>query len=60
MTGLSATEYERARTWLLIIVEVLLSDARYRDEGDERRYLAHGGLLVNRKSGRRSIMRRSV
>src|SRR6516164_1138237 len=51
MTGLGAADFERARTWILLVVEVLLPDAGYRDEGDERRYLAHGGLLVSKKSG---------
>ena len=50
MTGLSAADYERARSWALDIAETLL-DVQYRDEGDDRRFLTQGGLVVNRKSG---------
>jgi hypothetical protein len=51
MTGLSAAEYETARTWALDIAETLLADNHYRDEGDERRFTARGGLLINKRSG---------
>jgi hypothetical protein len=48
---LGAADYERAKSWATAIVESLLPAARYRDEGSERRYLSHGGLLVSKKSG---------
>jgi hypothetical protein len=51
MTGLSAAEYERARTWLLDIAETVLADTHYRDEGAERRFTARGGLVINKRSG---------
>jgi Toprim domain len=51
MTGLSAADFERARSWAITIVETLLPDARYRDEGDDRRFLGRGGLLINKRTG---------
>ena len=52
MTGLSASDFERALTWMTDIATAALpDDIRFRDEGDDRRYFTQGGLLINRRTG---------
>jgi len=49
--SLSPADFERARTWHLEIAATLLADPKHRDEGNERRFLGHGGFTVNKGSG---------
>jgi hypothetical protein len=49
--GLTAEETARARSWQLELLATALPDTDYRDEGTERRYLAHGGLFVSLTNG---------
>ena len=52
MNLLSASEFERARTWLSEIAEVLLpAGTRWQDEGPRRRYLGQGGFVIDLQSG---------
>jgi hypothetical protein len=50
-TAFSTASFERLRTWSVDIVAVLLPDVRYRDEGDERKFLGQSGLSINRRTG---------
>jgi hypothetical protein len=49
---LSPADFERLRTWALEIAATLVAvDTGWRDEGPDRRFLSHGGLLVHRTQG---------
>jgi Protein of unknown function (DUF3631) len=49
---LTAADGERLRSWTLDIVTTILGDdAQWRDEGADRRFLTHGGLLIHRALG---------
>src|SRR4051794_23947660 len=44
-------ELERLNTWSIEIVETLIENVRWRQEGDERRVLGSGGLTINVRKG---------
>jgi hypothetical protein len=48
---LTPADYERLGTWTTAIAAALLPGVAWRDEGDERRFVGQGGLLVNRRTG---------
>ena len=49
---LSASDFERAKSWLPEIAEALLpAGTRWQDEGSRRRYLGQGGFFINLRSG---------
>jgi hypothetical protein len=45
------TDLERLSTWTVEVVEALVEGVRWRQEGDERRALNHGGLTINVRKG---------
>jgi hypothetical protein len=48
---LSPGDVARLQTWHLEIAATILHDVVHRDEGADRRYPDHGGLVIHRKSG---------
>ena len=49
---LSASDFERAKSWLPEIAEALLpAGTRWQVEGSRRRYLGQGGFFINLRSG---------
>jgi len=51
MGAIPAADYERLRSWNLTIVEVLLSDHSYADQGRWRNFAGMGGFGVHRETG---------
>jgi putative DNA primase/helicase len=51
MSGLTAAQFERLRTWALEVADALLPGTRHHDEANERKFLGTGGLTINRRSG---------
>jgi hypothetical protein len=48
---LSTSEFERLRTWTLVLAEKLLPDHNYQDQGAWRNFSGMGGFGIHRESG---------
>jgi hypothetical protein len=48
---MTPADFERLRSWAVDIAATLLPGRKFRDEGDERRFIGEGGLSINRKNG---------
>src|SRR3954469_8582762 len=48
---MTPAELERANTWLLEIVDVLIEGVKWRQEGDENHAVGQGGLSINFRKG---------
>ena len=48
---MTPTDLERLSTWTVEVIEALVEGVRWRQEGDERRALNHGGLTINERKG---------
>src|SRR4051812_12542487 len=48
---MTPADLERAGTWLIEIVNTLIEDVRWRQEGDEHHAVGQGGLSINTRKG---------
>jgi hypothetical protein len=48
---MTPADLERANRWLIEITEALVEGVQWRTEGDERRAMNLGGLVINTRKG---------